>query len=421
MYVDLSDKFPSTPQLHSMIGTGAMGQYWTQQYILACLCLRNGVSGHPTQSTPVQPCDRRSALWHTFSEEVAWGAQTHVHIAEKNPKVSKPGFLQTKTLCYQDTVQKRQDFPSGILSKWGSPYRVIEFTQATMMSLLSPFYSPFIKSSTYTKKNPSKEKQTKKNPTNNLFIKTCTHIQKYIFDRCSIFPRKKRKPISAEKFVTGLNLWCSFLLPCDKALPVLRLEIAQFSPVPTLLSHIPVLSPWPQTRSPGSFHPPDKSAGDLACSPHPQRLGNPPRCKSAAHLSITPVMKISAPNSAKKEHTIAEGVEARAQTPLCLPQPVATTVVGHVPVPPHLLSIDSCVPLTQANRKRDLTLWQEDICREQQPTTGKLPSAKGLLPCRQRLRQDLGRQGSWFWLLCVILKLFYPGTGKNWVKKAEEK
>lgn len=64
----------------------------------------------------------------------------------------------------------------------------------------------------------------------------------------------------------------------------------------------------------------------------------------------------------------------------CSPLRLATTVVGHMPAPPHLLSMDFCISRTQANRKRALTLRRKDICTEQQLTMGKLPSAKGLLP-----------------------------------------
>lgn len=58
----------------------------------------------------------------------------------------------------------------------------------------------------------------------------------------------------------------------------------------------------------------------MVCSPLPW-LGNPPQRKPAVHPTITPVMKMSAPNSAKTEHTTAESVEAHAQISLCLQQP----------------------------------------------------------------------------------------------------
>lgn len=94
----ISIELPRTPQLHPTIGMEATEQCWTQQCVLAGLAPIAGVSGHPT-----------FALWHTFNEEAAYRAQTHVPIAEKNPKVRCQNLKKKITTCNDDNTEKTRD------------------------------------------------------------------------------------------------------------------------------------------------------------------------------------------------------------------------------------------------------------------------------------------------------------------------
>lgn len=105
------------------------------------------------------------------------------------------------------------------------------------------------------------------------------------------FSLTKKKPFLPR------NLWCSFLLACNKAFRVLPPEIAQFSPVYALLSQLSVLphSPW----GPRLGHPVVSTSADSRWGTWPALLfpetQDTTLSNSAVHLPTAP-LTTSAPN-----------------------------------------------------------------------------------------------------------------------------